>query len=59
MQLVMSIWGYINGKISVKCAECKHLKKDKCFGRIIPEEMREKPRMCGFWKKRFTWRKRY
>ena len=59
MQLIMSIWGYINGRISVKCGECKRLKDGKCFGRIIPEEEHERPRMCGFWKKRFVWKKRY
>lgn len=59
MRRVMEIWGYINGKIGVKCTECKRLQDGKCFKRVMTELEQNEKRTCGLFKKKYVWIKRH
>lgn len=59
MRRALEIWGYINGKIGVKCSNCLRLKDGKCFNRVMTELEQKEPRTCGLWKKKYVWIKRH
>lgn len=54
----MEIWGYINGKIGVRCVDCLRLQDGKCFKRAMTELEQRDKRVCGMYKKKYIWIKR-
>lgn len=59
MRRAMEIWGYINGKIGVKCRDCLRLQEGKCFSRVMTELEQNEQRTCGLFKKKYVWIKRH
>lgn len=55
---IMEIWGYINGRIGVRCTDCIRLQDGKCFKHVLTELEQNEKRTCGFFKKKYVWLKR-
>ncbi|MCB4791008.1 MAG: hypothetical protein LHV68_03885 [Elusimicrobia bacterium] len=53
MRYLCMILGFITGKWSVKCRECKNLDaENECYGHLMPAEIIDKNISCGFWSKK-------
>lgn len=51
MRYVCMLLGLLTGKTKVKCVECKNLdSENKCYGHKMPDDIINKPIMCGFYK---------